>query len=128
VPGIGPHGATALLAAVGDARQFRKARDLAAWLGLVPKQFSTGGKPTLLGISKRGNPYVRRLLIHGARSCVRHLDRKRDRLGLWLDQLSLRMHVNKVVVALANKIARIAWRILVTPGLTYRRVDPRYTI
>jgi len=65
MPGIGPLGATALLAAVGDGRQFRKARDLAAWLGLVPKQHSTGGKPTLLGISKRGNPYVRRLLIHG---------------------------------------------------------------
>ena len=126
VPGIGPLGATALLAAVGDARQFRKARDLAAWLGSVPKQYSTGGKPTLLGISKRGNPYVRRLLIHGARSCVRHLDRQRDRLGQWLDKLEARMHLNKVVVALANKVARIAWAILVTPGLTYRRTDPRH--
>jgi transposase len=126
IPGIGPLGATALIAAVGDGKQFRKARDLAAWLGLVPKQYSTGGKTTLLGISKRGNPYVRRLLIHGARSCVRHLDRRRDRLGVWLDQLEARMHVNKVVVALANKIARVAWSILVTPGLTYRRVDPRY--
>lgn len=127
VPGIGPLGATALLAAVGNARQFRTARDLAAWLGLVPRQYSTGGKPTLLGISKRGNPYVRKLLIHGARSCARHLDRRRDRLGRWLDQLELRMHFNKVVVALANKIARIAWAILVTPGLTYQRIDPRHT-
>lgn len=128
VPGIGPLGATALLAAVGDGRQFHKARDLAAWLGLVPKQYSTGGKTTLLGISKRGNPYVRRLLIHGARSCLRHLDRKRDRLGLWLDQLESRMHSNKVVVALANKIARLAWAMLKTPGMTYRRIDPRYAI
>lgn len=71
-------------------------------LGLVPAQHSTGGKPTLLGISKRGNPYVRRLLIHGARSCVLHLDRDRDRLGAWLTELQRRMPINKVVVALAN--------------------------
>jgi hypothetical protein len=109
LPGIGPIGATALMAAVGDARQFRKARDLAAWLGLVPRQRSTGGKSTLLGISKRGNPYVRRLLIHGARSCLLHLDRTRDRLGAWITALASRMHVNKVIVALANKLARIAW-------------------
>ena len=128
VPGIGPLSATALLAAVGNARQFRKARDLAAWLGLVPKQHSTGGKPTLLGISKRGNPYVRKLLIHGARSCVRHRDRKRDRLGQWLNQLEGRMHLNKVVVAVANKIARIAWAILNRPGLTYHRLDPQYAV
>ena len=81
IPGIGPLGATALLAAAGDGRQFRKARDMAAWLGLVPREHSTGGKTTLLGISKRGNRYLRRLLIHGARSCVMHLDRSRDRLG-----------------------------------------------
>ena len=81
IPGIGPLGATALLAAIGDGRQFRKARDLAAWLGLVPRQNSTGGKTALLGISKRGNPYLRRLIIHGARSCVAHLNRERDRMG-----------------------------------------------
>ncbi len=74
------------------------------------------GKPTLMGISKRGNAYVRRLLIHGARSCVMHLDRSRNRLGAWLDQLEARMHANKVVVALANKIARIAWVIINRPG------------
>ena len=96
------------MAAVGQGRQFKKARDLAAWLDLVPRQHSTGGKPTLLGISKRGNGYVRRPLIHGARSCVLHLNRTRDRLGVWLDRLQRRMHVNKVVVALANKIAQIA--------------------
>jgi transposase len=91
--------------------------DLAAQLGLVPKQYSTGGKPTVLAVSKRGNPYVRRLLTHGARSCAGHLDRRQDRLGQWLDQLESRMHFNKVVVAMANKMARIAWAILRTPGL-----------
>ena len=106
IPGIGPLGATALLAAIGDGRQFRRARDLAAWLGLVPREHSTGGKTTLLGISKRGNRYVRRLLIHGARSCLTHLNRTRDRLGEWLNALQSRMHVNKVTVALAAKIAR----------------------
>jgi transposase len=127
VPGIGPLGATALIAAAGDGRQFKKARDLAAWLGLVPRQYSTGGRTTLLGISKRGNSYVRRLLVHGARSCVMHLDRSRDRLGLWVDALRRRMHVNKATVALANKIARIAWVILTRPGALYRRVDPVYS-
>ncbi|WP_296577925.1 IS110 family transposase [Phreatobacter sp.] len=126
VPGIGPLGASALLAAVGNGRQFQKARDLAAWLGLVPRQYSTGGKTTLRGISKRGNGYVRRLLIHGARSCVLHLDRTRNRLGVWLDQLQRRMHANKVVVALANKIARIAWAIINRPGTLYERVDPAF--
>jgi transposase len=126
IPGIGALTATALLAAVGDGKQFRRGRDLAAWLGLVPKQYSTGGKPTLLGISKRGNPYVRRLLIHGARACVLHLDRRRDRLGAWLDRLCGRMHSNKVVVALANKLARIAWAVLTRPGSSYERMDPRF--
>lgn len=124
IPGIGPLGATALIAAVGDARQFRKARDLAAWLGLVPRQNSTGGKTTLLGISKRGNPYVRRLLIHGARSCIIHLDRSRDRIGGWLDNLDRRMHRNKAIVALANKIARIAWVLLRRPHTLYERIAP----
>lgn len=124
VPGIGPLGATALVAAAGSGRQFKKARDLAAWLGLVPRQHSTGGKTTLLGIGKRGNGYLRRLIVHGARSCVIHLDRSRDRLGAWLNQLLARMHKNKVVVALAAKIARIAWVILNRPGATYERRDP----
>lgn len=124
IPGIGPSAATALLAAVGDGRQFRRARDLAAWLGLVPREHSTGGKTTLLGISKRGNRYVRKLLVHGARSCVTHLNRTRDRIGSWLDALQNRMHVNKVTVALAAKIARIAWAVLARPGATYERQDP----
>lgn len=119
IPGIGALGATALLAAIGNGLQFRKARDLAAWLGLVPRQYSTGGKQTLLGISKRGNRYVRKLLVHGARSCFRHLDRTRDRLGSWLDGLEARMHPNKAVVALAAKMARIVWAVLNKPGALY---------
>ncbi len=126
VPGIGPLTATALLAAAGSGRQFRKARDMAAWLGLVPREHSTGGKTTLLGISKRGNRYLRRMLVHGARSCVMHLDRSKDRLGAWIDGLQMRMHVNKITVALAAKIARIAWVILTRPGATYERRDPAF--
>jgi transposase len=124
IPGIGPLGATALLAAAGRGQQFKKARDLAAWLGLVPQQYSTGGKVRMLGISKRGNRYVRRLLIHGARSCVIHLDRSRDRLGAWIGKLQSRMHINKVTVALAAKIARIAWVIMTRSGALYERRDP----
>ena len=124
IPGIGPLAATALLAAIGDGRQFRRARDLAAWLGLVPREHSTGGKQRLLGISKHGNRYVRKLLIHGARSCVTHLDRTRDRLGGWLDGLQARMHVNKVTVALAAKIARMSWVMITQPGALYQRRDP----
>lgn len=121
IPGIGPLGATALLAAAGNGQQFKRARDLAAWLGLVPQQHSTGGKSLLLGISKRGNRYVRRLLVHGARSCAMHLDRSKDRLGLWINQLQSRMHINKVVVALAAKIARIAWVVMNRPGALYQQ-------
>ncbi len=126
IPGVGPLGATALLAAVGDGRQFRKARDLAAWLGLVPRQHSTGGKTTLLGISKRGNPYLRRLIVHGARSCIAHLNRERDKMGEWIGKLEQRMHINKVVVAFANKIARMMWAVLTRPGNLYERVDPAH--
>lgn len=126
IPGIGPLAATALLAATGDAHQFKRGRDLSAWLGLVPAQYSTGGKSKLLGISKRGNAYIRRLLIHGARSCVVHTDRSRHRWGTWLDALAGRVHVNKLTVALANKIARMAWVVLTKPGATYQRQDPRF--
>jgi hypothetical protein len=90
VPGIGPLGATALVAAVGNGAMFTKGRELAAWLGLVPRQHSTGGKPTLLGISKRGNRYLRMLFIHGARSCLKHLNRDNHELGLWMPQLEQR--------------------------------------
>ena len=125
IPGIGPLGATAILATVGNPKRFKRARDVAAWLGLVPRQHSTGGKQTLLGISKRGNCYVRTLLIHGARSVVMHLDRRKDRLGAWVDALRARMHPNKAVVALAAKLARIVWVILTVPGATYERCPPQ---
>jgi len=121
IPGIGPLGATALVAAAGDGRQFRKVRDMAAWLGLVPAERSSGGKQTLLGISKRGNGYVRRLIIHGARSCFLHLHRESHALGRWLSALEERTHRNKAVVALANKLTRIAWAILTRPGENYLR-------
>lgn len=112
VPGIGPLGATALVASVGNGAAFARGRELAAWLGLVPRQNSTGGKSTLLGISKRGNSYVRKLLIHGARSLLKHLHRENHEIGLWMTQLEQRAHKNVVAVALANKLARIAWAVL----------------
>lgn len=127
VPGIGALTATGLLAAAGTGRQFKRARDMAAWLGLVPREHSTGGKTTLLGISKRGSSYLRRLLIHGARTCLLHLDRTRDRLGVWLGGLQARMHNNKAAVALAAKIARVAWVIMTRPGAIYNRQDPAKT-
>lgn len=119
VPGIGPLAATAMVAAVGNGAAFAKGREFAAWLGLVPKQFSTGGKPKLLGISKRGNNYLRWLLIHGARSVIARVQRDRLRFGEWLTQLQLRTHRNIVGVALAAKLARIAWAVL-TSGEPYR--------
>lgn len=109
IPGIGALNATALVAAVGDGATFTKARDLGAWLGLVPRQHTTGGKPRLLGISKRGNKYLRTLLIHGARAALPSLARSQTLLGAWLRDLLTRRHRNTVVVALANKLARIVW-------------------
>jgi transposase len=112
IPGIGVINATALLAAVGDASAFAKGRDLAAWLGLTPRQHSTGGKTKLLGISKRGNSYLRTQLIHGARAALPHLAAKSNALGGWLQRLLTRAHPNVVVVALAAKLARVAWAVL----------------
>lgn len=113
VPGIGPLTATALVAAIGNGSEFRRGRELAAFLGLVPRQYSTGGKPTLLGISKRGNNYLRMLFIHGARSVLQTADKRADRLGPWLRGLKVRRHANVAAVALANKLARVAWAVLV---------------
>jgi transposase len=107
VPGIGPLGATAIVASIGKGTTFRKGRDFAAWLGLVPRQHSTGGKPMLLGISKKGPSDLRRYLIHGARSLYRLADRSKLALSGWLRALDARANPNVVVVALANKIARI---------------------
>jgi transposase len=112
VPGIGPINATALLAAIGDASAFARARDLAAWLGLVPRQATTGGKPKLLGITKRGSRYLRKNLIHGARAVMPRLVATDTRLGRWLRDLLTRAHKNTVVVALANKLARIVWAVV----------------
>ena len=112
IPGFGLIVSTALVAAIGNGINFRKGRDLAAWLGLVPRRHSTGGKTRLLGISKRGNEYLRRMMLHGARSVVMQMERKPSALGEWLTGLSARSHRNVTVVALANKMARIAWAIL----------------
>ncbi len=123
IPGIGVLTATALAAQLGDGRSFRNGRQLAAYLGLVPRQASSGGKDRLLGISKRGDAYLRSLLIHGARAVIYHIRRrlKADRPGgnLWVEQLLQRAHINEVAVALANKMARTAW-VLSSRQETYR--------
>lgn len=111
IPGIGVINATALTAAVGDARSFGRGHDLAAWLGLTPRQATTGGKPRLLGISKRGNRYLRVNLIHGARAVLPRIMAQDTPLGRWRG-LSERAHKNVVVVALAAKLARIVWAVL----------------
>jgi transposase len=119
VPGVGPLVATAMVAAIADGSAFRRARDFAAWLGLVPKQSSTGGKARLRGITKRGNTYLRRLLIHGARSFRLNGRRDGHRLGSWVTGLERRVHTNVATVALANKLARVAWAVLAR-GEPYR--------
>jgi transposase len=116
IPGIGILTATALAATIGDVKNFANARQLSAYLGLVPRQHSSGGKEKLLGISKRGDGYVRCLLVHGARAVIRHIKRrlKNGQPGgnAWVEQCLQRMHVNEVTVALANKMARTAWALL----------------
>jgi len=112
IPGIGPMTATALVCAIGDGKQFKRGRDLAAWLGLTPRQHSSGGKDRLLGISKRGDAYLRTLLIHGARSVLRVSGEKDDLRSRWLQSLCSRRNKNIASVALANKNARIVWALL----------------
>jgi transposase len=112
IPGIGPITASALIASIGDVRAFKNGRQLAAWLGLVPRQHSSGGKPTLLGISKRGDSYLRMLLIHGARAVLRVAERKANHAGSWLAKLMARRHHNVAAVALANKNIRVIWALL----------------
>jgi transposase len=128
IPGIGPLGATALYAAVGNINLFKNGRELAAWLGLVPRQYSTGGKPRLLGISKRGDVYLRALLIHGARAALRVIDKKLDNKSLWAKQLIARRNKNVAAVAMANKSVRIAFALL-KYGAEYRSATtlPRTT-
>lgn len=112
IPGVGPLTASALVASVGDASAFKNGRQLAAWLGLVPRQNSSGGKDRLLGISKRGDTYLRTLLIHGARSVLLYARRRADQANGWLSRLAERRHPNIAAVALANKNARIVWALL----------------
>mgnify|MGYP002633402033 CR=1 FL=1 len=117
--GIGPITATAIYAAAGDGKDFSNGRHFSAWIGLVPGQHSTGGRTTLLGISKRGNAYLRTLLIHGARAVLQQCGKKTDRFSLWAQALLVRRGHNKACVAVANKMARMAW-VIMAKGETYR--------
>jgi len=112
IPGIGPLTASALVASIGQVNAFDNGRQLAAWIGLVPRQHSSGGKSTLLGISKRGDVYLRTLLIHGARAVIRHWEHKPDQANSWLSRLLRRRNKNIAAVALANKNARVAWALI----------------
>jgi transposase len=121
IPGVGFLTATAVIAAIGDAHAFRNGRELAAWLGLTPREHSTGGKHRLLGISKRGDCYIRKLLIHGARITLRYLNRHNDRRSAWAADLLKRKGANRTAVALANKNARVIWA-LVAKDEEYRKI------
>lgn len=118
--GVGPMTATALVAAAGNAKEFSNGRHFAAWLGLVPRQRSSGDRHKLLGISKRGNTYLRTLLIHGARSVLRRCDTRTDARGRWMQNIMERRGFNRACVALANKNARILWALMVR-GEPYRQ-------
>ena len=124
LPGIGPLTASALVASIGDAKNFKNGRQLAAWLGLVPRQHSSGGKQTLLGISKRGDSYLRTLLIHGARAVLRVAERKESFAGSWLAGVMGRRNPNVAAVAQANKTARIVWALLAHD----RQYDAKYAV
>jgi len=123
IPGLGPITATALIAAVGDVGVFKNGRQFAAWLGLVPKQHSTGGQTRLLGISKRGDSYLRKLLIHGARATLRFAGLKTDGRSRWIQGLLERRGWNRTAVAVANKNARIVWALLSRGGLYQERAS-----
>ncbi|WP_233874576.1 IS110 family transposase [Paraburkholderia adhaesiva] len=113
IPGVGVRLSTAIVSAIGDASTFRRARDLAAWVGLVPQQHTTGGKPRLLGITKRGNSYLRRLFVQGARALWVWKDKHpNDPIQRWLLQLADRRHIHIAICALANKLVRIAWAVM----------------
>ena len=116
IPGVGVLVATAVIASVCEPQRFRNGRQFAAYLGLVPRQHTTGGKPRLLGISKAGNRYLRMLLVHGARSIIYHHRAKDDPRSRWLRKLVERRGFHKSCVALANKNARVIWKLLTTPG------------
>lgn len=122
IEGIGPITSTALIAAVGDGREFKNGRQMSAWLGLVPRQHSSGGKELLLGISKRGDKTLRRLLIHGARAVLQYVEEKSDRRSLWAKSRREKRGFNKTCVAIANKNARIVWALLSSK----KDYDPNY--
>lgn len=119
LPGFGPVVSTAFKSWLGDGRQFRRGRDASAALGVVPRQHTSGDMPRLLGITKRGDSYVRALVIHGARAVVRAAAQKDDALSQWINRLVATRGFNKAAVALANKLVRIAW-VLVSRGEAYR--------
>lgn len=112
IPGIGFITATALVATIGDAGQFKSGRELAAWLGLVPRQNSSGNKHRLGRISKRGDKYLRKLLVHGARTVLRWRVAKKEKRTIWLEGMLQRRPTNVVLVAMANKTARVVWALL----------------
>ena len=114
VPGIGPMTASCCLSVVADPKDFKNGRNFAAWLGLVPYQYSTGGKPRMLGISKRGNKELRELFIHAARAVMWRDTSAEKYFGTWLIELKQRKPFNVALVALANKLARISWSVMVT--------------
>ena len=119
IKGVGPKTATAIVAAIGDGAEFKNGRHLAAWVGLVPRQFSSGDRKVLMGISKRGNQHLRSLLVHGARAVVRTAPDKADLNNQWVNQLRERRGFNRATIAVANKNARIIWAVLRT-GEPYR--------
>ena len=119
IRGIGPKTATAMVAAIGDGSDFKNGRHLAAWLGLVPRQHSSGDRRVMMGISKRGSQHLRTLLVHGARAVVRTAVRKTDPRSMWVNELRQRRGYNRATVAVANKNARVIWAVL-TSGEPYR--------
>ena len=119
IPGLGPVTATAVIAAIGNGAAFRKGREFAAWMGVVPREHSTGGKQKLLGIGKRGNRYLRKLFVQCARAVLQQKAKQTPGLRAWLEELTSRTHRNVAAVALANKLARMAWAVLAT-GQAYR--------
>ncbi len=124
VEGVGPLIATALVAAVGNASEFKSGRELAAYLGLVPRHRASGGRTMLLGISKRGDRYLRTLLVHGARSAMRTIERRRTVRGVWAGRLKLRRGSNVAAVALAYKNARVLWALLTRGRVIDQRLLP----
>ena len=122
IPGLGVVNSAALKAWMGDGKQFRRGRDASAALGIVPGQFSTGGKPVLLGITKKGDGHVRSLVIHGARAVVQQAGRKTDSLSCWINDLVARRGFNKATVAVANKLVRMAW-VIIARNERYRPLE-----